>query len=225
MAADSGSLQREVRLFVYAQLIETSAAPEAAETAKALGCSVEQAEQAYRALADARMLVLRPGSITIWMAMPFSNIQTPFTVISGGRAYYANSAWGAFGIATVLNADARIFTTCADCGGAIERKISGGALSDMRGVVHFPVPARHWWDDVRVTSSRILMFGSEDHVDRWCAREQVARGELLNLDQTWALAKVWYHDRLDPAWRRPTAEEATAMHASIGLTGDFWSLI
>src|SRR5262245_2849527 len=100
MAADSGSLQREVRLFVYAQLIETSAAPEAAETARALGCSVAQAEQAYRALADARMLVLRPGSVTIWMAMPFSNIQTPFTVISGGRAYYAESGSGAFGIAT-----------------------------------------------------------------------------------------------------------------------------
>ena len=48
------------------------------------------------------------------------------------------------------------------------------------------------------------------------------RGEVLTLDQTWALAQLWYHDRLEPAWQRPTPAEATAAFASIGLTGDFW---
>ena len=85
------------------------------------------------------------------MAMPFSNLQTPFTVISDGRAYYANCAWDAFGIAALLRADARVFTTCADCGGAIERKISNGALTETRGVVHVAVPVRRWWDDIGFT--------------------------------------------------------------------------
>ncbi|HMC77977.1 MAG TPA: hypothetical protein VKH34_12615 [Vicinamibacterales bacterium] len=48
------------------------------------------------------------------------------------------------------------------------------------------------------------------------------RGAVLTLDQTWELAKLWYGDRLEPAWRRPTPAEATAAFASIGLTGDFW---
>jgi hypothetical protein len=48
------------------------------------------------------------------------------------------------------------------------------------------------------------------------------RGAVLTLDQTWALAKLWYEDRLAPDWRRRTAAEASDAFASIGLTGDFW---
>jgi hypothetical protein len=40
----------------------------------------------------------------------------------------------------------------------------------------------------------------------------------------WALARLWYADRLDPAFRRRTPGEATEAFASIGLTGDFWRL-
>ena len=142
---------RDIRLYIYAQMVTTSAAPTAAETARALSCSPEEAEAAYQALADAHMIVLRPDSTTIWMAMPFSNMQTPFTVITGGRAYYANCAWDAFGVPALLDADARIFTTCADCGGALERKVAGGNLTEARGLVHFALPARRWWENVGFT--------------------------------------------------------------------------
>ena len=144
-------LLRDVRLFIYSQIIQTSAAPTATETARALSCSIAEAEAAYLALAEAHLIVLRPVSTTVWMAMPFSNMQTAFTVIVGGRAYYANCAWDAFGISAALGADARVFTTCADCGGALERKVSGGRISDTRGLVHFALPARRWWDDVGFT--------------------------------------------------------------------------
>jgi hypothetical protein len=50
------------------------------------------------------------------------------------------------------------------------------------------------------------------------------RGAVLTLEQTWALAKVWYSDRLDPAWRRRSAAETSAAFAAIGLSGEFWSL-
>jgi Alkylmercury lyase len=142
---------RDVRLYIYARMVDTSAAPSAAETAGALSRSPAEIEGAYRALAEAHQIVLRPGSATIWMAMPFSNIQTPFTVISRGRAYYANCAWDAFGVAAVLAADARIFTICPDCGGAMERKIANGEVTEKRGLVHFALPPRRWWDDVGFT--------------------------------------------------------------------------
>jgi hypothetical protein len=51
------------------------------------------------------------------------------------------------------------------------------------------------------------------------------RGAILTLEQTWALAKQWYAGRLDPAWRRPTAAEATAAFAAVGLIGEFWNLV
>jgi hypothetical protein len=145
------ALLRDVRLYIYRQLIETSTAPSTTDTAFALSVPVDEVEAAYRTLAAARTIVLRPGTSTIWMAMPFSNVQTAFNVISGGRAYYANCAWDAFGVAALLGADARIFTTCADCGGALERKIARSELTETRGLVHFALPARRWWDDVGFT--------------------------------------------------------------------------
>lgn len=141
----------DVRLYIYRQMVTTSAAPSVEETARALSAPVGDVQAAYRALAERHMIVLRPASDTVWMAMPFSNMQTAFTVISGGRAYYAPCAWDAFGVPAMLGADARIFTTCADCGGVLERKVANGALSETRGLVHFALPARRWWDDVGFT--------------------------------------------------------------------------
>jgi hypothetical protein len=48
------------------------------------------------------------------------------------------------------------------------------------------------------------------------------RGAILSMHQTWALAKLWYRDRLDPAFRRRTPAEANDAFASIGLSGEFW---
>lgn len=42
--------------------------------------------------------------------------------------------------------------------------------------------------------------------------------------QAWRLADRWYRDKLTPDWRRFTVEEAEAILAEVGLTGDFWRL-
>jgi hypothetical protein len=71
----------------------------------------------------------------------------------------------------------------------------------------------------------MLLFRSEEHVDRWCGTWQLPRGALLTPQQTWKLAHAWYSsDRRDPAWRRRTVEETESLLASLGLTGAFWSL-
>ena len=49
-------------------------------------------------------------------------------------------------------------------------------------------------------------------------------GALIGLEQVWRLARVWYGDRLDPAWRRPTPAQAAAMLRDAGLQGAFWAL-
>jgi Alkylmercury lyase len=70
----------------------------------------------------------------------------------------------------------------------------------------------------------MLLFRSEEHVDRWSDERGLSSGAVLTLDQTWGLARRWYADRLDPMWRRRTAEEAEAVFAELGLTGPFWRL-
>ena len=70
----------------------------------------------------------------------------------------------------------------------------------------------------------MLAFRSEAHVDRWCESRRLARGASFSLEQAWELGRLWYANKLSPAWQRATAAEAESAFASIGLTGDFWRL-
>ena len=71
----------------------------------------------------------------------------------------------------------------------------------------------------------MLLFRSEEHIDRWCATWRFERGGTLSLEQGWKLARAWYgSDRRQPDWRRRTVDEAEALFAELGLTSPFWSL-
>jgi hypothetical protein len=70
----------------------------------------------------------------------------------------------------------------------------------------------------------MLLFRSEEHIDRWCRTRDMSRGGVLTPDQAWRLAQNWYKDKLKPDWRRHTLEEAEALLAEIGLTDPFWKL-
>jgi Alkylmercury lyase len=70
----------------------------------------------------------------------------------------------------------------------------------------------------------MLAFRSEAHVERWCRARRIEPGAIFSLEQAWQLARAWYADKLSPDWRRATPEEAEAVFAGVGLTGDFWRL-
>ncbi len=70
----------------------------------------------------------------------------------------------------------------------------------------------------------MLLFRSEEHLERWLGSRALGRGATLSAEQQWRLAREWYSDRMDPAWRRRTPEEAEQTFAGIGLIGDFWRL-
>jgi hypothetical protein len=70
----------------------------------------------------------------------------------------------------------------------------------------------------------MLLFRSEEHVKSWYQKQGTPMGAILTLEQQWELARLWYSDRMAPDWRRRTPEEAEAVFAGVGLTGDFWRL-
>ncbi|HMK21573.1 MAG TPA: hypothetical protein VK466_04520 [Terriglobales bacterium] len=70
----------------------------------------------------------------------------------------------------------------------------------------------------------MLLFRSEQHVERWCRQWQRPLGGTLTLAQGWHLAQLWYGDRLDPQWRPKTALEAESVFRQVGLVGKFWKL-
>jgi hypothetical protein len=70
----------------------------------------------------------------------------------------------------------------------------------------------------------MLLFRSEEHVDRWCAARQLPRRPLISLEQLWHLAVAWYANRLTPEARRPMGAEIRAIFDDLGLTDPFWQV-
>lgn len=70
----------------------------------------------------------------------------------------------------------------------------------------------------------MLLFRSEQHIDRWCRQWRRPRGGTLTLAQGWKLAQLWYGDRMDPKWRPKSAVEAEMVFREVGLVGEFWKL-
>jgi hypothetical protein len=71
----------------------------------------------------------------------------------------------------------------------------------------------------------MLLFRSEEHIDRWCATWKMDRGGTLSLDNAWQLTQAWFGaDRRAPEWRRRTVDEIETLFAQLGLTSEFWRL-
>jgi hypothetical protein len=56
------------------------------------------------------------------------------------------------------------------------------------------------------------------------ADEVSGGGEVIGVQQLWALAQVWYGDRLDPDWGPRSRDESQRLLADVGLDGEFWEL-
>lgn len=148
---DAEELLWAVRHRVYAAFAECAAPPTAAEVARQLAIPVTEAAALYRELHARHALYLEPGTDRVRMANPFSAVPTPFAVSAGGRTYWANCAWDAFGIPAALYADAEISAQCAFDGALLRLQVRGTTVSGDGGLVHFLLPCRRWYDDLVFT--------------------------------------------------------------------------
>ncbi len=138
----------EVRRFVYDVTLRRGYPPTIDESAVGVRTTAEEVEASFQRLAAGRVLVLQSGKGEILMANPFSAVPTPFLVEFDNYGCYGNCIWDAMGIAAMRRKDARIKTSCGDCGASMEVRIAAGALQSGEGVAHIALPARRWWDDI-----------------------------------------------------------------------------
>lgn len=104
---------------------------------------------ALQRLAAGRVLVLDDAG-EILMAPPFSAVPTPFLVHTPRMRAFGNCIWDALGIAAMAKSDARIETSCGDCGAVMQVGVENGAVRGD-GIMHFAIPARLWWQDIVFT--------------------------------------------------------------------------
>ena len=149
---ESSEFDWKVRHLVYQHFTSTGKAPSIIELAEQLEETVAVVQAALRRLADEQhALALAPGTSNIWMAWPFSAVPTAYPVKTTERTYWANCAWDALSIPSLVGLDAQTTYTCPDCGTKLSLSVKNDSLTATDSVVHFAVPPRHFYDNVAFT--------------------------------------------------------------------------
>ena len=142
-------LERATRALVYASLRDTSKPPTVEALADGTGASPAEVVSALHALANEHCLVLVPGGESLWMAHPFSGIETDFVASVGERRWFANCVWDGLSILALFG-DGSLHTHSPATGDPLRFDVSGGIVNGT-GLVHFLVPASRFWDDIGYT--------------------------------------------------------------------------
>ena len=70
----------------------------------------------------------------------------------------------------------------------------------------------------------MLLFQSEEWIEKWCRRNHLERGEVLTLHQVWELSKLWYGERLSLDYHGRSMEQVAEIFKQVGLTSTFWDV-
>lgn len=149
--ASVDDLARDVRLYLFRQAAATAQVPQAQQIAEALEHPVEKIHEALQQLATGKVLILAPNDGDVWAANPFCAVPSGFRAETEGKIYWGICIWDALGIPAALGKDARITAFCGDCSEPMSLEIRGGKLVQSEGLIHFAIPAHHWWDNIGFT--------------------------------------------------------------------------
>jgi hypothetical protein len=140
-----------IRAFVYRHFAETSHPPLVAYTATEFGLTSKEAAFAYEELHKRHAFFLKPKTLAILMANPFSGVETSFKVHTDHKTYFANCAWDSLGIPASLHVDAEVEAACAQSGKPIRLTVRGQQVEGTEVLVHFLVPFKDWYNDLSFT--------------------------------------------------------------------------
>ena len=142
---------RELRIHVYDRLLATGYPPSTRELATHFDVTMPEVKRWLADLKIGKTILVHPHSGEIWMAGPFAASQTPYRVSGSDVTWWANCAWDMLGVAMIARQSVRIDAQCTDCGAAMTIDASPERPPGTDAVVHFLVPARHWYDDIGFT--------------------------------------------------------------------------
>lgn len=139
--------ERDVRAAVYHGFRETGRSPSAADLAASLRSSVGDVRAALARLAESHALVLQSDGDSVRMAHPFSGVATDSVVTVGDKQWFANCAWDGLAIIGLFGGNGRLETHSPSTGAPLILEVTHGVVHG-EAVIHFLVPAAHFWDDI-----------------------------------------------------------------------------
>ena len=135
---------RRIRALTYQLLIEGELTLSAASIASRGDLEESEVASALHRLAAQNVLALIPGTDSVWMAHPFSAVETPYRVVVGDSSWYANCAWDSLAILGLMGDGVALG---AHLEPRLEWQVVDGKVTP-NGLVHMVVPARRFWEDV-----------------------------------------------------------------------------
>lgn len=138
---------RQVRAQIYKLLAGGASTVDAAVIATSRGWDTPEVEVSLLRLADSHIVALIDETTRVWMAHPFSGVETAYQAVIGDQSWYANCAWDALAILALLgDGEARASGATRE----LVWKVEDGSVTP-RGIVHLLVPAKNFWDDIGFT--------------------------------------------------------------------------
>ncbi len=145
-----GPSDARLRAAVYRSFAETGRPPAVAELAARFGTNEAEIRASLERLAADHHLALLPDG-EVWMANPFSAVETPYSVETPRMRTFAPCAWDAWGVPAILECDATVRTRCAGSGEPLTFGVRDGARVGDDGVIHMVVPIRDAWANIGYT--------------------------------------------------------------------------
>jgi hypothetical protein len=143
-----------LRRFIYDELLSHGLPPSSEQIGDHFGVSADKARSAIGSLKIGKTVLPHPTTGEIWMAGPFAARPSVYRVVGSRLAWWANCAWDMLGVMVIVNEPVHVETECTDCRDpiSIDATPEAGVLGPTAEmVVHFLVPARHWYDDIGFT--------------------------------------------------------------------------
>ena len=138
---------RQVRAQIYNLIAGGASWVDASAIATSRGWDAPEVVSSLNRLADEHVIALGEDGSRIWMAHPFSGIETSHQAVIGAQSWYANCAWDALAILALLGDGEARASEGAD---EIVWNVEGGRVTPF-GIVHLLVPPRNFWDDIGFT--------------------------------------------------------------------------
>jgi len=138
---------RQVRAQIYRLIAGGALSVDALVIANSRGWDTPEVESSLNRLANEHTIALLENAYRVWMAHPFSGVETSYQAVIGGQSWYANCAWDVLAILALLGDGEARASGPAD---QLVWKVEDGQVSPP-GIVHLLVPAKNFWDDVGFT--------------------------------------------------------------------------
>ena len=213
-----------VRAAITAHFAAGGGPPGADELVARTSLPRDEIFDALRRLEAAGSLTLRPGTLDIWTAPPFSATPTIHHVTIGERKYWAACAWCALGVCALLG-PARIHSLYGGEDAPFDLDVDASGPRPLgETCVHFAVPARRWAESLGYACATILFFASPDQEADWIARTRLPAGRVVSLAQTWRLAQAYFAGSDQPGPHTRHRSDLESMFRDVGLDDPFFRL-